>query len=109
MFKSKHIVRTMLSSGAVLALGVAAGQVIGPWSSQAFADATAPAAAEVAHNPAQTVHKSVVVNGVEVFYREAGPSDAPGVTTPQRRGPAPPSQSRTTGDRPSCCRHNLLC
>ena len=77
MLKSKHIVRTMLSSGAVLALGMAVGQVIGPWSSQASAGAAAPAAAEVAHNPRQTAHKTIVVNGVELFYREAGPADAP--------------------------------
>jgi pimeloyl-ACP methyl ester carboxylesterase len=77
MFKSKHIVHKLASSGAVLALGMAAGLVIGPGSSQASAGAAAPATTEVAQNPRLTAHKTIVVNGVEVFYREAGPADAP--------------------------------
>ena len=34
--------------------------------------------AHAAHIPTQqTVHKTIDINGVEVFYREAGPKDAP--------------------------------
>jgi pimeloyl-ACP methyl ester carboxylesterase len=50
---------------------------ISVWSSQAFAGAATKTAAEVEQNHTQTVHKTIVVNGQEIFYREAGPADAP--------------------------------
>ncbi len=34
-------------------------------------------ALEIAQNRYQTQHKTVAINGVEIFYREAGPADAP--------------------------------
>ena len=77
MFTLTPITRNPVSSGAILALGMAASLAVSVWSSQASADAATKTAAEVEQIHTQTVHKTVVVNGQEIFYREAGPADAP--------------------------------
>jgi len=77
MFSFKPNLTSLVSSGSILALGVAAGLATNPWSSQASANAAAPAAVEAVQNHYQTLHKTMVVNGQEIFYREAGPADAP--------------------------------
>ena len=59
----------------ILAVSMAAGLATGFWSSQASAGAAT--AVEVVQSHTQAVHKTVVVNGQEIFYREAGPVDAP--------------------------------
>lgn len=56
---------------------MAASLAAGAWSAQAFAGTPVQPAVEAAQDRQQIVHKTVVVNGVEVFYREAGPVDAP--------------------------------
>ena len=35
-------------------------------------------------NPTRTTYNTVTVDGVDVFYREAGPKDAPGSSTASR-------------------------
>jgi pimeloyl-ACP methyl ester carboxylesterase len=77
MFTLKPIIQNLVSSGTILALGMAASLVAGAWSSQASAGTSMKTAAEVEQSHTQTVHKTVVVNGQEIFYREAGPADAP--------------------------------
>ena len=63
--------RNLMSSIAVPIL--AAGALL----TQAHAGTSTQAAMHAAQPWQQTVHKTVQVNGVEVFYREAGPKDAP--------------------------------
>ena len=77
MFTSKLIINTLASLRTILALGMAVSLATGVWSSQASAGAATPTAIEAARNQHQTVHKTVVVNGQEIFYREAGPINAP--------------------------------
>jgi len=77
MYKATSITGHRISSGAVLALGMAAGLATGPWSTQASAADAQPAAVEAVQSLYQTLHKTIVVNGQEVFFREAGPADAP--------------------------------
>jgi len=77
MFTSKLIINTPASLRTILALGMAVSLATGVWSSQASAGAATPTAIEAARNQHQTVHKTVVVNGQEIFYREAGPINAP--------------------------------
>lgn len=61
----------------VLAFGLLASLAASLWSAQASAGNATPAAAKAAQHSYQTVHKTVTVNGLEIFYREAGPVDAP--------------------------------
>ena len=77
MFTLTPITRNPVSSGAILALGMAASLAVSVCSSQASAGAATKTAVEVEQGHTQTVHKTVVVNGQEIFYREAGPADAP--------------------------------
>jgi pimeloyl-ACP methyl ester carboxylesterase len=56
---------------------MAASLAAGVWSSQASAGTATKPAIEAAQSQIQTVYKIVVVNGQEIFYREAGPADAP--------------------------------
>ena len=73
MFKAIPNVNKFASSAAVLALILSAGaQAVAPSSQVANVGATTLTA-----GVQQTRHKTVTVDGVEVFYREAGPSDAP--------------------------------
>ena len=59
-------IQTKALLALILALSLTAGLVTLPlWASAA------------AVQPYQTVHKTLAVNGVEIFYREAGPADAP--------------------------------
>ena len=71
------ITRKAVSSGAILAVSMTASLAVSAWSSQASADAATRTAVEVEQSHTQTVHKTIVVNGQEIFYREAGPADAP--------------------------------
>ncbi len=73
MLKAKPI-SNLLASTAILAMGMSA----------SLAAETPPASASENNTPVawvknspQTVHKSTQVNGVEVFYREAGSANAP--------------------------------
>jgi pimeloyl-ACP methyl ester carboxylesterase len=77
MFTLKPIIQNPVSSGAILALGMAASLATGAWSSQASAGTATKPAVEAAQSQTQTVYKTVVVNGQEIFYREAGPANAP--------------------------------
>jgi pimeloyl-ACP methyl ester carboxylesterase len=77
MFTLKPITQNLVSSGTIIALGMAASLAAGAWSSQASAGTPMKIAAEVEQSHTQTVHKTVVVNGQQIFYREAGPADAP--------------------------------
>lgn len=77
MFTFKPIIRNRVSSATVLALSMAASLAAGVWSLRAFAGHATPAAVEAVQDQVQTLHKTIVVNGQEIFYREAGPADAP--------------------------------
>ena len=77
MFTLKPIIQNPVSSGAILALGMAASLAVGAWSSQASAATATKPAVEAAQSQMQTVYKTVVVNGQKIFYREAGPANAP--------------------------------
>jgi len=77
MYTLISITRDLVSSGAILAVGMTASLAAGAWSSQASAGTPMKTAAEVERSHTQTVHKTIVVNGQEIFYREAGPADAP--------------------------------
>jgi len=77
MFTSKPIIQNLVSSRAILALGMAASLAAGAWSSQASAGTATKPAIEAVQSQIQTVYKTVVINGQEIFYREAGPADAP--------------------------------
>ena len=77
MFTLTPITRIPVSSAAILALGMAASLAVSIGSSQVSAAAATKTATEVVQSNTQTVHKNVVVNGQEIFYREAGPADAP--------------------------------
>ena len=77
MTTHKTIIRNLISTGTILTLGMAASLAAGAWSVRAIADTSVQLAVEAAQDQQQIVHKTVVVNGVEVFYREAGPVDAP--------------------------------
>ena len=77
MFTLTPITRIPVSSAAILALGMAASLAVSVGSSQVSAAAATKTAIEVVQSNTQTVYKNVVVNGQEIFYREAGPADAP--------------------------------
>ena len=77
MIKSKPIIRNLVSSAAIIALSISTTLAAEVSSSQGSDDNAALAVAAVSQNPQQTVHKTIVINGVEIFYREAGPADAP--------------------------------
>jgi len=68
-----------MTSITVLVLGVAANLATGALFSPTQAETSAPPAVAAAQTGQQTAHKTVSVNGVDVFYREAGPEDAPTV------------------------------
>ncbi|MEN8131675.1 MAG: alpha/beta fold hydrolase, partial [Pseudomonadota bacterium] len=76
MSKANPIVNKLLSSVAVLALMLSVSIHAGATSTQ-VANAGAASVATSVQQVQQTRHKTLIVNGVEVFYREAGPSDAP--------------------------------
>ena len=76
MFKCRSTSRNQVSSATLLTLGVAA-LAVGAWAVQITAGAATTPALEIAQNRYQTLHKTVAINGVEIFYREAGPADAP--------------------------------
>ena len=69
--------KRFIPSATVLAFGLLAGLATGLWSAQVLAGNAAPSAAEAAQHQYQTMHKTVTVNGLEIFYREAGPTHAP--------------------------------
>lgn len=73
MHTAKTVTRNLISSAMMVALGFAASA----WTPQVSAEQAAPTAVEAAHTQRQVAHKSMVVNGQEIFYREAGPADAP--------------------------------
>jgi pimeloyl-ACP methyl ester carboxylesterase len=77
MFTVKTISRNHLFTGPVLALGIAASLAAGAGAPQAFAGDTTQSAVVPVQNQNQTLHKTITVNGQEIFYREAGPVDAP--------------------------------
>ncbi len=77
MFIRQSNTKRFVPSATVLALGLVASLAAGLWSAQVSAGNAAPSAAEAAHHQYQTVHKTVTVNGLEIFYREAGPAGAP--------------------------------
>ncbi len=66
--------RSFLTSGIATAgaLGAALGVALAP-----AAAASHPASAATPAGPHPTLHKTVKVEGLDIFYREAGPKDAP--------------------------------
>ena len=66
--------RSFLTSGIATAgaLGGALGVALAP-----AAAASHPASAATPAGPHPTLHKTVKVEGLDIFYREAGPKDAP--------------------------------
>ena len=77
MIKSKPTIRNLISSAAIIALSMSAALAAGVSSSKASDDTAAQAVVASSQNQHQTSHRTIVVNGVEIFYREAGPADAP--------------------------------
>ncbi|MEN8803691.1 MAG: alpha/beta hydrolase [Thiogranum sp.] len=77
MFTSKRVLNTLVSPRTILAFGMAVSLATGVFPSPASAGTATPAAVEAARNQQQTVHKTVVVNGQEIFYREAGSVNSP--------------------------------
>ena len=69
--------KRFIPSATVLAFGLLASLATGLWSAQVLAGNAAPSAAEATQHQFQTVHKTVTVNGLDIFYREAGPTHAP--------------------------------
>lgn len=69
----KSNTKRFIPSATVFAFGLLASLAAGLWS----AGNAAPSAAEATQHQYQTVHKTVIVNGLEIFYREAGSADAP--------------------------------
>ena len=66
LITTKHWIQTKALLAFMLAISFTAGiMTIPQWASAATTHAY------------QTEHKTVTVNGVEIFYREAGPADAP--------------------------------
>ena len=70
----KHL---LAPSATVLALSMAIGLSTLPWSPTVPADTEAEPVAKASPTTRQTLHKTVEIDGVKVFYREAGPADAP--------------------------------
>ena len=77
MSTRKHLNHSLTRSAAVLALSTAIGLSTISWSSLAPAGTEGKPIVQPAQTSEQTLHKTVDINGVNVFYREAGPSDAP--------------------------------
>ncbi len=77
MLTIKPIIRHLVSSGTMLSLGLAASLAPSIGASQDSAANAANPAVGAVQNVQQTVHKTIVVNGQEIFYREAGPAAAP--------------------------------
>jgi pimeloyl-ACP methyl ester carboxylesterase len=75
MSKAYPIINKLNLSATVLALTLAAVTHAGIAATQTDTVGTTVAAS--VQQTQQTRHKTITVNGVEVFYREAGPSDAP--------------------------------
>ncbi len=76
MSKANPIVSKLVSSAAVLTLVVSVNTYAGVTSAQT-ANASTGAVAAGAQYRQQTSHRTITVNGVEVFYREAGAHGAP--------------------------------
>ncbi len=77
MFKSKPMARSLVLSATMLTSSMAAPLAVGGSSPQASAGNVSRAAVNAVENHRQTAHNTITVNGVEIFYREAGPVDAP--------------------------------
>lgn len=77
MLTTRTVTTDLMSSLAVLALGMAANLAASAWFSQVHAGSSAQPAKEAAQTRQQTAYRTVQVDGVEIFYREAGPADAP--------------------------------
>ncbi len=69
--------RSLAPSATVLALSMAIGISTLSWSSTVPARTEAETAVQTSQSTRQTLHKTVEIDGVTVFYREAGPADAP--------------------------------
>ncbi|MBX9737302.1 MAG: alpha/beta hydrolase [Phycisphaerales bacterium] len=69
--------RTTFTLLGTLALAVAAGTLLAQGGPSATPAAPAKPAVASTANPSQVQYKTVKVRGLDVFYREAGPKDAP--------------------------------
>jgi pimeloyl-ACP methyl ester carboxylesterase len=67
----------LISSATILALGMVASLAVGVSTSSAANSHKNRAVDRAAHNQQQTLHKTIEVNGQTIFYREAGPKNAP--------------------------------
>ncbi|MCI0400622.1 MAG: alpha/beta hydrolase [Gammaproteobacteria bacterium] len=77
MFKSKSFIKNLTKLATFLMLGTLASLAFGASSSQSSEGSGTVSTVQGVQKQYQTVHKTVVVNGLEIFYREGGPSDAP--------------------------------
>ncbi len=75
MFTHKEIIANLASSAVILALGMSVSLADAPQASPTTAGNVTTAIEWTAQS--QTVHKTIEVNGQKIFYREAGPVDAP--------------------------------
>jgi len=69
--------RLLAPSATVLALSMAIGMSTLSWSPTVPAETEAESVTKASQITRQTLHKTVEIDGVKVFYREAGPADAP--------------------------------
>ncbi len=81
MFRKQLIPKSHALPASILAIGLFVGA-----TSAAFAAPVSPiedhedakaSLQRLPHHPYQTLHKTVTVDGLEIFYREAGPANAP--------------------------------
>jgi len=77
MSTRRHRKPSLAPSATALALSIAIGMSTLPWSSIVRAGTEAEPVAQTSQITRQTLHKSVEIDGVKVFYREAGSTDAP--------------------------------
>jgi len=77
MSTRSHSKHSLARSATVLALCIAIGIPTLSWSPTVPADTEVEPAVQTSQITRQTLHKSIEIDGVKVFYREAGRADAP--------------------------------
>ena len=77
MSTRKHIKCSLAPSANVVALSMAVGMSTISWPLVTPAATGAEPIAQTSQITRQTLHKSVEIDGIKIFYREAGPADAP--------------------------------
>lgn len=77
MSTRNYLQRPLAPSVTALALSMAVGMSAISWPSITPAGSEAEPVVRTSQNSQQTLHKTVEIDGVKVFYREAGLADAP--------------------------------